>query len=177
MVFVLLYTPCVVSLVAERHELGAKWMWFSVIGQFGLAWLAAHILGPLRRAILHRLQQGLPTRESHLVASVLLGERDAVSNRTRQPFARLGLAHLFAVSGLHVGIILAVMAFLSRPFRLHPSLRLAVPSIILPIYVILTGDIRKFPQNIVGRHGSGSRYIQSKIALAPFSQTADQYRL
>ena len=44
MVFVLLYTPCVVSLVAERHELGAKWMWFSVIGQFGLAWLAAFVV-------------------------------------------------------------------------------------------------------------------------------------
>jgi ferrous iron transport protein B len=34
----------VVSLVAERHELGAKWMWFSVIGQFGLAWLAAFVV-------------------------------------------------------------------------------------------------------------------------------------
>ena len=44
MVFVLLYTPCVVAVAAERHELGTKWMWVSIIGQFALAWLAAFIV-------------------------------------------------------------------------------------------------------------------------------------
>ena len=44
MVFVLLYTPCVASLVAERHELGSKWMWFSLTGQFALAWMAALVV-------------------------------------------------------------------------------------------------------------------------------------
>ncbi|MBP6471192.1 MAG: ferrous iron transport protein B [Chloroflexi bacterium] len=41
MVFVLIYTPCMVAAAAERHELGAKWMWRSVIGQLVLAWLMA----------------------------------------------------------------------------------------------------------------------------------------
>jgi len=44
MVFVLLYTPCMVAVAAERHELGTKWMWVSIIGQFVLAWLAAFII-------------------------------------------------------------------------------------------------------------------------------------
>jgi ferrous iron transport protein B len=44
MVFVLLYTPCVVAVAAERQELGTKWMWVSIIGQFALAWLAAFII-------------------------------------------------------------------------------------------------------------------------------------
>jgi len=38
MLFVLLYTPCMVAVAAERQELGAKWMWVSVIGQLVLAW-------------------------------------------------------------------------------------------------------------------------------------------
>ena len=38
MLFVLLYTPCMVAIAAERQELGAKWMWISVIGQLILAW-------------------------------------------------------------------------------------------------------------------------------------------
>jgi ferrous iron transport protein B len=41
MVFVLLYTPCMVAVAAEKHEFGAKWMWVSVIGQFALAWVAS----------------------------------------------------------------------------------------------------------------------------------------
>jgi len=38
MVFVLLYTPCMAAVAAERHELGSKWMWVSIIGQTALAW-------------------------------------------------------------------------------------------------------------------------------------------
>ena len=44
MVFVLLYTPCMVAVAAERQELGAKWTWVSVIGQLVLAWLMALIV-------------------------------------------------------------------------------------------------------------------------------------
>lgn len=38
MVFVLLYTPCMAAVAAERHELGASWMWVSIFGQTALAW-------------------------------------------------------------------------------------------------------------------------------------------
>lgn len=38
MVFVLLYTPCIAAVAAERHELGARWMWTSIVGQTVLAW-------------------------------------------------------------------------------------------------------------------------------------------
>jgi ferrous iron transport protein B len=32
------------AVAAERQELGAKWMWLSVVGQFVLAWLMAFIV-------------------------------------------------------------------------------------------------------------------------------------
>lgn len=44
MVFVLLYTPCMTAVAAERHELGVKWMWVSVVGQFAIAWLVAFLV-------------------------------------------------------------------------------------------------------------------------------------
>lgn len=44
MLFTLLYTPCMVAIAAQRQEFGAKWMWFSVIGQFVLAWLVAVVV-------------------------------------------------------------------------------------------------------------------------------------
>ncbi|HFQ94062.1 MAG TPA: ferrous iron transporter B, partial [Anaerolineae bacterium] len=44
MVFVLIYTPCMVAVSAEKQEFGAKWMWVSVIGQFILAWVMAFLL-------------------------------------------------------------------------------------------------------------------------------------
>lgn len=41
MVFVLLYTPCMAAVGAIRDEIGTRWMWASVIGQFALAWAMA----------------------------------------------------------------------------------------------------------------------------------------
>jgi ferrous iron transport protein B len=44
MVFILIYTPCMVAIAAERQELGTKWMWVSIIGQLALAWLMAFVV-------------------------------------------------------------------------------------------------------------------------------------
>jgi ferrous iron transport protein B len=44
MVFVLIYTPCMVAVAAQRQEFGMKWTWFSIIGQLFLAWLMAFVV-------------------------------------------------------------------------------------------------------------------------------------
>ncbi|MEA3339731.1 MAG: ferrous iron transport protein B [Chloroflexota bacterium] len=44
MVFVLIYTPCMVAIAAERQELGDKWTLVSVVGQLILAWLMAFVI-------------------------------------------------------------------------------------------------------------------------------------
>ncbi len=44
LVFILIYTPCMVAVAAERQELGTKWMWFSIVGQLVLAWLLALVI-------------------------------------------------------------------------------------------------------------------------------------
>jgi ferrous iron transport protein B len=44
MVFVLLYTPCMAAVAAERHELGAKWAGLSLIGQLFIAWGMAFVV-------------------------------------------------------------------------------------------------------------------------------------
>jgi len=52
MVFVLIYTPCVVAIAAEREELGRKWMWHSIIGQLVLAWLMAFVVFQVGKLVL-----------------------------------------------------------------------------------------------------------------------------
>lgn len=41
MVFVLLYTPCMAAVAAEKHELGTRWALLSFVGQLALAWTFA----------------------------------------------------------------------------------------------------------------------------------------
>ncbi|MCL5429014.1 MAG: ferrous iron transport protein B [Chloroflexi bacterium] len=44
MVFVLVYTPCMAAISAERQEFGSRVMWASIIGQTALAWLLALVV-------------------------------------------------------------------------------------------------------------------------------------
>ena len=44
MVFVLLYTACMVVVAAQRQEFGSKWTWFSIIMQLVLAWISAVVI-------------------------------------------------------------------------------------------------------------------------------------
>jgi ferrous iron transport protein B len=41
MLFVLLYTPCIITVIAIKREVGAGWMWFSIGYQMALAWLVS----------------------------------------------------------------------------------------------------------------------------------------
>jgi ferrous iron transport protein B len=41
MIFVLLYTPCIVTVIAVKREAGTGWMWFSIGYQLVLAWLVS----------------------------------------------------------------------------------------------------------------------------------------
>jgi ferrous iron transport protein B len=44
MVFVLVYTPCMAAVSAEKQEFGSRVMWASILGQTVLAWLLALIV-------------------------------------------------------------------------------------------------------------------------------------
>lgn len=52
MVFILIYTPCVVAISAEKQELGVRWMWLSIGGQLLLAWLLAWLVFQVGRVLL-----------------------------------------------------------------------------------------------------------------------------
>jgi ferrous iron transport protein B len=51
MVFVLLYTPCMAAVAAERKELGTGWMWASILGQTALAWVMGFMVFQIGKAV------------------------------------------------------------------------------------------------------------------------------
>ena len=51
MLFVLLYVPCMATIGAQRHEMGARWTWFSVVLNTGVALLVATLVFQVGRAL------------------------------------------------------------------------------------------------------------------------------
>lgn len=76
---------------------------------------------------------------SGLIYALLTGDRNAVENTTELAFGRAGIAHLLAVSGLHVGFIAAVLTFALKRFHLRPWLECLIVMLPLLFYAYICG--------------------------------------
>ncbi|MEZ4605767.1 MAG: ComEC/Rec2 family competence protein [Deinococcales bacterium] len=77
----------------------------------------------LRRNITY----GLNSKSAGLIQAMTLGIKDDLGD-LRESFAASGLAHILALSGLHVGILIAALGFLLKPLglRRYPLLILLI---------------------------------------------------
>jgi competence protein ComEC len=129
----------------------------------------SQLLAPVHGAIVARLERLLPPTEARLVGAVLLGVRTPESREVSGRFGALGLAHLFAVSGLHVGILLGVVLLPGRLLGWGPR-ALAVPLLVLmPLYALLTG----LPGSVVRAGGMGMLAVWAR----PCGRRSDPLRL
>jgi ComEC/Rec2-related protein len=74
-----------------------------------------------------------------VLLAMTLGCRRSLDAETRRRFLRSGAIHIFAVSGLHVGIIAALMLFCLRAVRIPVRMRWLSLPVVLALYVFITG--------------------------------------
>ncbi|MCP3952721.1 MAG: DNA internalization-related competence protein ComEC/Rec2 [Desulfobacterales bacterium] len=65
-------------------------------------------LGQLRATLSGWITGTLQKREGRIIAALVTGDRSGIVPQLRQQFNRLGIGHLLAISGLHIGIIATV---------------------------------------------------------------------
>ena len=91
-----------------------------------------------RSRLSSRLEDRLSPPAAALGRALLLGRRDHDPDR-RLAFKRAGAAHLFSVSGLHLGIVAGLLLGLGTLRRLSPSARGIMLLVICGAYAVLTG--------------------------------------
>ncbi len=72
--------------------------------------------------------------DSGLPKALLLGERSDLKEETTSDFRDAGIAHVLAVSGLHVGLLMAGAFFILRFFHLSPGMLLIIIAALLLFY-------------------------------------------
>ncbi|MGC9092341.1 MAG: DNA internalization-related competence protein ComEC/Rec2 [Bacteroidota bacterium] len=77
--------------------------------------------------------------EGDFLRGLLLGDRSGVDPDVRSAFINAGVIHVLAVSGLHVGIIAAIVFALLDVFRLPRTPKALATMVTLTFYVILVG--------------------------------------
>ena len=85
-----------------------------------------------------RLRRLLPPDVSPVARALVLAERDDLPGALRTRFAEAGLAHLLAISGLHVGLIAAAIGLLLRSFA-GPSRAAVGAAAVVAVYVAAIG--------------------------------------
>lgn len=99
----------------------------------------SQILSGSRQAAASWLESSLPENQAPLARALLLGDRGGFSQQLRDRVSRTGLAHLLAISGLHLGL-LAWFLYLFSLSIYRRSTRLLLwqpPAKVLPVFLIL----------------------------------------
>lgn len=78
-------------------------------------------------------------KESELFQAVLLGNQEQLENGQKLVFRRLGIIHMFSISGMHVGILMLGFDFFLRKLYLKKSVRLIFVMFFLWFYAAFTG--------------------------------------
>ena len=71
-------------------------------------------LARIRRNITERFYTHIPGESGAIAAALVTGERSKISFATRQAFADSGIAHILAISGLHLSLIAGFVFFMVR---------------------------------------------------------------
>ena len=98
---------------------------------------AASLRLRVRKALGGRLDALFGETGGPLARALLLGHREGLEEDTQEDFRRAGIAHLLAVSGLHVGLLALFLTGLIKPLRLPPLIRLLLLGSLLFIYCAL----------------------------------------
>jgi len=77
--------------------------------------------------------------EGGLAGAMLLGNRDGLQQDEQAAFRRAGVAHLMAVSGLHVGLLAVALGWLLNALCVRKTTRLVSMAAFLALYCMVTG--------------------------------------
>ena len=93
-----------------------------------------------RESLSTSLAKALPEPQGSLAQGILLGIRSNIPDSLYQAFSRTGTAHLLAISGLHIGIVIGVLLSLGiLIFGRRHYIYIWLAFIAIWLYVLLTG--------------------------------------
>ena len=95
-------------------------------------------IGALRRNLAATLNRLTPNAKG-LPSALLLGDRSALSDSLRRDFARGGVSHLLAISGLHVTLLFGLLAGLLQLLCIPKKLRALLLLLAASGYLLLLG--------------------------------------
>lgn len=109
------------------------------LAQGGNRFSFAGLPAMLQQKLSQRLMAVMGPEAGGYAAAMLLGQRDFIPLEDREAFRQLGISHILAVSGYHVGVLVMLIGALAQRCGLSRRWRLALYVPLLGGYCLLTG--------------------------------------
>lgn len=92
-----------------------------------------------RETIKSKLLQHMSEENANITYAMLFGDKSGIDETVRSNFQISGIAHILAVSGLHVGLVAGILAWIMKKLKAKNWLNLLITSAILIFYCYLCG--------------------------------------
>lgn len=97
------------------------------------------LFGEINEALRGALFDNLDGETAAVCYAMLTGNTEAVSEGTLQSFRNGGIAHVFAVSGLHIGVIYGALSLILGKIKLNRGISAAVKIAVITLYAGVCG--------------------------------------
>lgn len=85
------------------------------------------------------LQKYMNLQNSQIAYTMLFGDKDDIDAEISNAFSIAGISHILAVSGLHIGVLVAILLFILKKFKTNEKVSFVVLFVILLFYMTLVG--------------------------------------
>ncbi len=96
-------------------------------------------LEKLRLALRDKLTENMSGQTGEIAFGMIAGDRYMLSDEITDAFSSAGIGHILAVSGLHIGLVAMLCAYLLSKLRVPPAVRAAIVTAALLLYTVFTG--------------------------------------
>jgi competence protein ComEC len=101
--------------------------------------LHRRLIEPVRRHVGDVIDRQVPGESGHFLRGLMLGDRSRISDSVRDTFVSVGVIHILAVSGLHVGIVTVIFFSVFGLLRVPRIPRIVMTIGGLILYMFVTG--------------------------------------
>ncbi len=99
----------------------------------------ANFLFRIRRLLRNNLELWFEEDEASLLSTMLLGDKSGLSSDTKLTFQRSGIAHILAISGLHVALLAGIFESLLKRLKVRKQLAMFMVIGFVFLYGLMTG--------------------------------------
>lgn len=97
------------------------------------------VVNQLRKKICEIYDAVLPQKEAGILKAMITGNKDDIDELTRDLYNKAGIAHIIAISGLHVTVISVFLFYILERFLKNKRLCSFITILFLFCYMIFTG--------------------------------------